>query len=122
LTYQHSVIIVIVIVAHPHQAALARRQLDSADAAAKKAREEDETLKKTLLAALVSKAKAQAKLAQREGAESSAVEELDGTLATLGGWVEPLEHAPRLMVDVEKVHGRPACALAVGQTPFLGPF
>jgi hypothetical protein len=54
------------------QAVLAKRLLDDADAATKKLRQDDESLKKSLLAALVSKATAQAALATRTGADPSA--------------------------------------------------
>ena len=94
------------------QAALAKRMGDSADDAAKKAREEDEKQKKALLGALVTKAKAQAGLAQRQGAEPSALEALSASMSDLEGWVEPLEHDARLMVEVEKANGRFGCALA----------
>jgi len=93
------------------QASLAKRMPADADDAAKKAREEEEKQKKALLSALCATAKAQAALAQREGAEPAALEAMDETLAALALWVSPLEHSPRLMVAVERAHGRLACAL-----------
>ena len=64
------------------QASLAKRMPADADDAAKKAREEEEKQKKALLSALCATAKAQAALAQREGAEPAALEAMDETLVS----------------------------------------
>ena len=74
------------------QASLAKRMPADADDAAKKAREEEEKQKKALLSALCATAKAQAALAQREGAEPAALEAMDETLVSRrayppGTWV-----------------------------------
>ena len=90
-----------------------------ADDAAKKAREEEEKQKKALLSALCATAKAQAALAQREGAEPAALEAMDETLAALALWVSPLEHSPRLMVAVEFGASSEDLARAVHAHPTL---
>lgn len=73
--------------------------------------QEDEKQKKALLSALCAKANAQAAMTTSTSG-GGGLEVLDATMAELEGWVDPLAHDARLMVAVEKAHGRLGCALA----------